>query len=136
MKANIFTICLANYRKCYIFATSYLTLTLTLTLTINYKQNFNIMDFGKILGGLQSQLGDKVDLSSIKGPQDLGKLTEMLNGANVPAGAKDILAKLQSGGGIGDLDGDGVQESLAEELKGKAEQLLGGGVLGGLFGKH
>lgn len=93
------------------------------------------MDFGKILGGLQSQLGDKVDLSSIKGPQDLGKLTEMLNGANVPAGAKDILAKLQSGGGIGDLDGDGVQESLAEELKGKAEQLLGGGVLGGLFGK-
>ena len=93
------------------------------------------MDFGKILGGLQSQLGDKVDLSSIKGTQDLGKLTEMLNGAELPSAAKDLLAKLQTGG-AGDLDGDGVQESLADELKGKAEQLLGGsGILGGLFGK-
>ncbi len=87
------------------------------------------MDFGQILGGLQSQLGDKVDLSSIKGPQDLSKLTQMLNGAELPSAAKDLLSKLQAGG-AGDLDGDGVQESLADELKGKAEQ-----VLGGLFGK-
>lgn len=94
------------------------------------------MDFGKILGGLQSQLGDKVDLSSIKGTQGLGKLTEMLNGAEMPSAAKDLLTKLQSGSGLGDLDGDGVQENLADELKGKAEQLLGGsGILGGLFGK-
>lgn len=93
------------------------------------------MDFGKILGGLQSQLGDKVDLSSIKGTQDLGKLSEMLNGAEMPSAAKDLLAKLQTGS-AGDLDGDGVQESLADELKGKAEQILGGsGILGGLFGK-
>lgn len=93
------------------------------------------MDFGKILGGLQSQLGSNVDLSSIKGPQDLGKLTQMLNGVELPDAAKDLISKLQTGGGVGDLDGDGVQESLADELKGKAEQLLGGGVLGSILGK-
>lgn len=92
------------------------------------------MDFGKLLGGLQSQLGDKVDISSIKGTQDLGKLTEMLNGVELPSAAKDLLSKLQAGG-AGDLDGDGVKESLADEIKGKAEQVLGSGILGSILGK-
>jgi len=89
------------------------------------------MDFGQILGQLQGQLGDKVDLSSIKDKADINKIPELLNGVELPSAAKDLLSKLQGGGSpLGDLDGDGVQESLAEELKGKAEQ-----VLGGLFGK-
>lgn len=92
------------------------------------------MDFGQILGQLQGQLGDKVDLSSIQGKSDISKLPGLLNGVELPSTAKDLLSKLQAGG-AGDLDGDGVQESLVDELKGKAEQVLGGGLLGGLFGK-
>ncbi len=92
------------------------------------------MDFGKILGQLQGQLGDKVDLSSIQGKTDVNKIPELLNGVELPSAAKDLLAKLQAGG-AGDLDGDGVQESLAEELKGKAEQVLGSGILGSILGK-
>ena len=92
------------------------------------------MDFGQILGQLQGQLGDKVDLSSIQGKADVNKLPELLNGVELPSAAKGLLSKLQAGG-AGDLDGDGVQESLAEELKGKAAQVLGGGLLGGIFGK-
>ena len=92
------------------------------------------MDFGKILGQLQGQLGDKVDLSSIQGKTDVNKIPELLNGVELPSAAKDLLAKLQAGG-AGDLDGDGVQESLVEELKGKAEQVLGSGILGSILGK-
>ncbi len=100
------------------------------------------MDLTQIISQLQGQLGDKVDLSQIKSASDLGKLTDLLKGVNLPAGAQDIVAKLTNGGNVqdiltniaggaalGDLDGDGKQESLSEELMGKAQQ-----VLGGLFG--
>ena len=87
------------------------------------------MDFGQILGQLQGQLGDKVDLSAIKDKADLNKLPELLNGIELPEAAKGLVSMLQ-GLGVGALDGDGVQESLVDELKGKAEQMLGG-----LFGK-
>lgn len=42
----------------------------------------------------------------------------------------DIVSKLKTDGLIGDLDGDGVQESFIEEIKGKASSMLGG-----MFGK-
>ena len=38
----------------------------------------------------------------------------------------EIIEKVKSSGLIGDLDGDGVQESVIEEIKGK---------IGGIFGK-
>ncbi len=83
------------------------------------------MDLTQILGQLQGQLGDKVDLSKIKSPSDLGNLTEHLKGVEIPKGAEDLIAKF-TGGSIGDLDGDGKQESIGEEIMGKAQQLLGG----------
>ncbi|MCQ2243251.1 MAG: hypothetical protein MJZ32_03225 [Bacteroidaceae bacterium] len=86
------------------------------------------MDLTQILGQLKGQLGDKVDLSQIKSPSDLGKLSELLQGTEIPAGAQDLISKF-TGGSLGDLDGDGKQESLSEEIIGKAQQ-----VLGGLFG--
>ena len=39
---------------------------------------------------------------------------------------EEIIEKVKGSGLIGDLDGDGVQESVIEEIKGK---------IGGLFGK-
>ena len=87
------------------------------------------MDFTQILSQLQSQLGDKVDLSAIKDKADISKLPELLKGIELPESAKNLVSMLQ-GFNVGDLDGDGVQESLVEELKGKAQKMLGG-----LFGK-
>lgn len=42
----------------------------------------------------------------------------------------EIVAKLKDGNILGDLDGDGQVESVMDELKGKASQMLGG-----IFGK-
>lgn len=100
------------------------------------------MDLTQILSQLQGQLGDKVDLSQIKSVSDLGKITDLLKGVEIPVGAQDLISQLTNGGNVqdiltnltggaalGDLDGDGKQETLSEELMGKAQQ-----VLGGLFG--
>lgn len=76
------------------------------------------MDIQNILSQLQSKFGDKVDLSAV---------TEHLKNIDTSKlSISEIIEKVKGKGLIGDLDGDGVQESAFEEIKGKH---------GGLFGK-
>ena len=54
-------------------------------------------------------------------------MTEHLKGVDLSNfSMSEIVEKVKGSGLIGDLDGDGVQESVIEEIKGK---------IGGLFGK-
>ena len=84
------------------------------------------MDLNQIIQQVQKQYGAGIDA---------GQVTKLLEGVDLKnLDFSQIVAMLAKGGLIGDLDGDGKVEPLAEELKGKAEQMLGGN-LGGLFGK-
>lgn len=80
------------------------------------------MDLQTIIAELQGRFGDDLSIAKIekhlKG-RDLG-------GLSLP----DIIAKVKADGLLGDLDGDGVKESLVDEIKGKAGQIFGG-----MFGK-
>lgn len=83
------------------------------------------MEVNEIITQLKDKFGDKLDIS---------KVTELLSGVDhSKLNFTEIVEKIKTGGLLGDLDGDGVQESLAEELKGKASQMLGG--IGHIFGK-
>lgn len=83
------------------------------------------MDIQQIISQLQGKFGNTFDVSQV---------TKMLQGMDLSKFSfNDIVAKLTTNGLIGDLDGDGVQESLIDELKGKAGNMLGG--LGKMFGK-
>ena len=84
------------------------------------------MDLNQIIQQVQKQYGAGIDA---------GQVTKLLEGVDLKnLDFSQIVAMLAKGGLIGDLDGDGKVEPLAEEIKGKAEQMLGGN-LGGLFGK-
>lgn len=75
------------------------------------------MDIQTVLAELTSKFGGNLDISAI---------TKQLQGMDLSKlSMTDIITKVQQSGLIGDLDGDGVQESLIDEIKGK---------LGGLFG--
>lgn len=83
------------------------------------------MDLQQIISQLQGKFGNTLDVPQV---------TKMLQGMDLSKiSFNDIVAKLTTSGLIGDLDGDGVQESLVDELKGKASGMLGG--LGKMFGK-
>lgn len=83
------------------------------------------MDLQQIISQLQGKFGNSLDIPQI---------TKMLQGMDLnKTSFSDIVSKLASNGLLGDLDGDGKQESLIDELKGKASSMLGG--LGGMFGK-
>lgn len=84
------------------------------------------MDVQQIISQLQGKFGNSFDVSQV---------TKMLHGMDLSKFSfNDIVAKLASSGLIvGDLDGDGVQENLVDEIKGKAANMLGG--LGKMFGK-
>lgn len=84
------------------------------------------MEIQEIIGQLKDKFGDKVDFSQI---------TEKLKGMDLSkfANISQVVSHLKDGGLLGDLDGDGVQESFTEEIKGKASELLGG--IGNIFGK-
>lgn len=83
------------------------------------------MDIQQIISQLQGKFGNSIDVPQI---------TKMLQGMDLSKiSFNDIVSKLTAGGLIGDLDGDGVQESLIDEIKGKAGDMLGG--LGKIFGK-
>lgn len=83
------------------------------------------MDIKNIVSQLEEKLGHKVDVS---------KVQSMLSGIDTSKLApSEIVSKLQSLIKVGDLDGDGKVESIAEEVKGKAQQMMGG--LGKMFGK-
>lgn len=83
------------------------------------------MDIQQIISQLQGKFGNSIDVPQI---------TKMLQGMDLSKiSFNDIVSKLTAGGLIGDLDGDGVQESLIDEIKGKAGDMLGG--LGKIFSK-
>ncbi len=83
------------------------------------------MDIQQIISQLQGKFGSSIDVPQI---------TKLLQGMDLSKFSfNDIVAKLSTSGLIGDLDGDGKQESLIDEIKGKAGDMLGG--LGKMFGK-
>lgn len=83
------------------------------------------MDIQQIISQLQGKFGNSLDVPQI---------SQMLQGMDLSKlSFSDIVSKLTQSGLIGDLDGDGVQESLIDELKGKAGEVFGG--LGKMFGK-
>ena len=83
------------------------------------------MDIKNIVSQLEEKLGHKVDVS---------KVQAMLSGIDTSKfSPSELVAQLQSKFHVGDLDGDGKVESLTDELKGKAQQMMGG--LGKMFGK-
>lgn len=83
------------------------------------------MDIKNIVSQLEEKLGHKVDVSKVQamlGSIDTSKLSP-----------SELIAKLSSKLSVGDLDGDGKVESFTEEVKGKAQQMMGG--IGKMFGK-
>ncbi|MBD5211056.1 MAG: hypothetical protein HDS69_10905 [Bacteroidales bacterium] len=69
------------------------------------------MDIQNIISELKTKFGDKLDISAVKEHLkdiDTSKLS-----------FNEIVAKIKSKGLVGDLDGDGVQESAFDEIKGK-----------------
>lgn len=76
------------------------------------------LDVQSIIGELVKQYGNQVDVT---------KATKALSGLNIQGLDKtQIIAMLASQLKLGDLDGDGKVESLADELKGVAMNKLGG----------
>ena len=76
------------------------------------------MEIQEVIAQIKDKFGDKVDISSI---------TEKLKDVDLSKfNFNEILDKLNLYNLVGDLDGDGVQESFFEEVKGK---------IGGMFGK-
>lgn len=83
------------------------------------------MDIKSIVSQLEEKLGHKVDVS---------KVQSMLSGIDTSKySPSELMATLAAKFNVGDLDGDGKVESLADEVKGKAQQMMGG--LGKMFGK-
>ncbi|MCM1110508.1 MAG: hypothetical protein NC336_04820 [Clostridium sp.] len=77
------------------------------------------MDIQNILSELTSRFGG--------GSFDISAVTEHLKGIDTGnLSITEIIEKVKNSGLIGDLDGDGVKESLIDEIKGK---------IGGIFGK-
>lgn len=76
------------------------------------------MEISEIINNLKEKFGDKLDVAKVKEmlQNEKGKMPSM----------SEIIAKLKSGGLLGDLDGDGKVESTMDELKGK---------IGGMFHK-
>lgn len=80
-------------------------------------EKHKIMDIQSIIGGLKEKFGDSFDVS---------KVTAMLKDVDLSKfSMSDIVEKVKAEGLIGDLDGDGVKESLFEELKGKVGSIFG-----------
>lgn len=76
------------------------------------------MDIQNIISELTSKFGGNFDVT---------KVTEHLKGIDTSNfSMSEIIEKVKGAGLIGDLDGDGVKESVFEEIKGK---------IGGIFGK-
>lgn len=75
------------------------------------------MDIQNILSELTSKFGNSFDVSAV---------TEHLKGIDTSKfSITEIIEKVKDSGLIGDLDGDGVQESVIEEIKGKIGSIFG-----------
>lgn len=76
------------------------------------------MDLQTILSELTSKFGNSFDISAV---------TEKLKGIDTSnLSLTEIVSKIKDTGLVGDLDGDGVQESFIEEIKGKIGNMFGG----------
>ena len=75
------------------------------------------MDIQNILSQLTAKFGNNFDVA---------KVTESIKGmGNGNFSIAEIIEKVKGDGLIGDLDGDGVKESVFEEIKGKIGNLFG-----------
>lgn len=75
------------------------------------------MDIQNIISELKSKFGDNFDVT---------KVTESIKGmGDGKFSMTEIIEKIKGDGLIGDLDGDGVKESVFEEIKGKIGSLFG-----------
>lgn len=75
------------------------------------------MDIQNIISELTSKFGGNFDISAV---------TEHLKGVDLSNfSMTEIIEKVKGAGLIGDLDGDGVQEGLIDELKGKIGSIFG-----------
>ena len=75
------------------------------------------MDIQNILSELTSKFGNSFDVSAV---------TEHLKGIDTSNfSISEIIEKVKGAGLIGYLDGDGVQESVIEEIKGKIGNMFG-----------
>ncbi len=75
------------------------------------------MDLQNILSELTSKFGGSFDVAAV---------TEHLKGIDTSNfSITEIIEKVKGAGLLGDLDGDGVQESTLEEIKGKIGSLFG-----------
>ena len=75
------------------------------------------MDIQSILTELTSKFGGSFDISAV---------TEHLKGIDTSNfSMTEIIEKVKGAGLIGDLDGDGVKESVFEEIKGKISDMFG-----------
>lgn len=73
------------------------------------------MEITEIIGQLKDKFGDTFDVSQV---------TERLSGLDLKnMDMSQITSKLS--GLIGDLDGDGVQEGIIDEIKGKIGSIFG-----------
>ncbi len=69
------------------------------------------MDLQNIISQLQSKFAGKFDVAAV---------TEHFKGVDVSKFSfPEIVDKLKGAGLLGDLDGDGVKESVFQEIKGK-----------------
>ncbi|MCM1517174.1 MAG: hypothetical protein NC117_00835 [Pseudoflavonifractor sp.] len=75
------------------------------------------MDIQNILSELTSKFGGSFDVAAV---------TEHLKGIDTSNfSMAEIIGKVKDAGLIGDLDGDGVKESVFEEIKGKIGSFFG-----------
>lgn len=75
------------------------------------------MDITSIIAQLKDKFGDKVDVAAV---------TEHFKGVDTNNFSfSDIIEKVKGKGLVGDLDGDGVEESTFEEIKGKIGSIFG-----------
>ncbi|MCM1028201.1 MAG: hypothetical protein NC342_04855 [Pseudoflavonifractor sp.] len=75
------------------------------------------MDIQNIIAELTSRFGGNFDIAAV---------TQHLKGLDLNnISMTEIIAKVKDGGFLGDLDGDGIQESAFEEIKGKIGSIFG-----------
>ena len=75
------------------------------------------MDIQSIMTELKDKFGDKIDIAAI---------TEHFKGTDLSNfSMSEIVEKVKNAGFLGDLDGDGVKESLVDEIKGKIGSIFG-----------
>lgn len=75
------------------------------------------MDIQNIMSELKSKFGDKIDVSAV---------TEHFKDVDMSKfSMSEIVDKVKNAGFLKDLDGDGKEEGIIEEIKGKFSSMFG-----------